>query len=268
MNNFYFIPIGLLIGVIGTLIGAGGGFLLMPFLLLLFKDESPQHLTFISMLTIFFNSLSGSVSYLFMKRVELQTAILFSLIIVPGSIAGTIITAYIDRSKYNYLFGIFLTLIVIFILTFKKENITVNFLKFQKKCYIKDSSQNEYRFSYNLPLGGFITFLTGFFSPIFGIGGGIIHVPLMIRLLCFPPHIATATSHFVLMVSSLLSVIIHFSMKPDLSILPISFFLIVGVIPGAWLGAKLSNKVKGEHLLYIVSIALLLVAIRIIFLKV
>ncbi len=268
MNNLYFIPIGFFIGAIGTLIGAGGGFLLMPFLLLLFKNESPLDLTFISMLTIFFNSLSGSVLYLLMKRVEIQTAIIFSLIIVPGSIAGTIITAYIDRSKYNHLFGISLILIVIFILTFKKVNITGNSLKFQKKCYIKDSNQNEYRFSYNLPLGSFITFLTGFFSPIFGIGGGIIHVPLMIRLLSFPPHIATATSHFVLMVSSLLSVIVHFSMKPDISILSISFFLIIGVIPGAWLGAKLSNKVKGEHILYIVSMALLFVAIRIIFLKV
>lgn len=49
----------------------------------------------------------------------------------------------------------------------------------------------------------------GFISSIFGIGGGIIHVPVMIYALAFPPHMATATSHFVLAVSSFMGVTSH-----------------------------------------------------------
>src|SRR5205807_5003030 len=42
----------------------------------------------------------------------------------------------------------------------------------------------------------------GVISSILGIGGGILHVPFLIRCLDFPPHIATATSHFVLVIRS------------------------------------------------------------------
>ena len=38
----------------------------------------------------------------------------------------------------------------------------------------------------------------GFVSSFLGIGGGIIHVPLMVAALGFPVHVATATSDFVL----------------------------------------------------------------------
>ena len=57
-------------------------------------------------------------------------------------------------------------------------------------------------FQYNRTLGIVASLGVGFLSSIFGIGGGVIHVPLMIYLLGFPVHVATATSHFVLACSS------------------------------------------------------------------
>ncbi len=38
----------------------------------------------------------------------------------------------------------------------------------------------------------------GFLSSFLGTGGGVMHVPLLVGALGFPTHIATATSHFVL----------------------------------------------------------------------
>ncbi|MEJ5308083.1 MAG: sulfite exporter TauE/SafE family protein [candidate division WOR-3 bacterium] len=268
MNNLILIPVGFLVGIIGTLIGAGGGFLLMPFMMLYFSDKTPKELTSISMISIFFNSLSGTYAYLKMKRVELQTAFIFSLITIPGSIIGTIITDHINREKYNLIFGFFLIFITLFLLFFKKiENKDKNFSKIEKRCYIKDCVGNEYRFSYNLLTGLTLSFFVGFLSPIFGIGGGVLHVPFMIKLLCFPPHIATATSHFVLMVMSFVSVLTHILSGIDKFVFLNSFFLVLGIIPGAQIGAKLSKKIKGEFLLYFLSVALFLVAIRILFLK-
>ena len=59
----------------------------------------------------------------------------------------------------------------------------------------------------------FLSMFVGFISSIFGIGGGIIHVPVMIYALAFPPHMATATSHFVLAVSSFMGVTSHIFFK-------------------------------------------------------
>ncbi|HAF08257.1 TPA: sulfite exporter TauE/SafE family protein [candidate division WOR-3] len=268
MKFLILIPVGFIVGTVGTLIGAGGGFLLMPFMMLYFSNSSPKDLTAISMIAIFFNSLSGTYAYMKMKRVEIKTAIIFSLITIPGSIVGTIVTNFLDRKKYNLAFGIFLILIVIFLLFFKKVEQGDNKNSFlTKTCFVKDSSGNEYNFSYNLLVGLVISFFVGFLSPIFGIGGGVLHVPFMIKLLCFPPHIATATSHFVLMVMSFVSVLTHIFSKVDRFVLLNSLMIIIGIIPGAQLGAKLSKKVHGNFLLYFLSFALFVVALRILFLK-
>ena len=57
------IALGFGVGAYGTLIGAGGGFVLMPILLILYPGESPAILTAISLAVVFFNALSGSESY-------------------------------------------------------------------------------------------------------------------------------------------------------------------------------------------------------------
>ena len=51
----------------GTLIGAGGGFVLLPVLLLLYPQENPEILTSISLAVVFFNALSGTEAYAIMK---------------------------------------------------------------------------------------------------------------------------------------------------------------------------------------------------------
>ncbi len=77
----------------GTLIGAGGGFVLMPMLLLLHPDESPAKLTAISLAVVFFNALSGSVSYAMMRRIDYKSGLMFAAATIPGAIIGALNTA-------------------------------------------------------------------------------------------------------------------------------------------------------------------------------
>jgi uncharacterized membrane protein YfcA len=58
-----FIILGFVTGTYGTLIGAGGGFILMPVLLLLHPQVGPENLTAMSLAVVFFNALSGSEAY-------------------------------------------------------------------------------------------------------------------------------------------------------------------------------------------------------------
>ncbi len=50
----WLVPLGFLVGAYGTLIGAGGGFVLMPILLILYPAETPELLTSISLAVVFF----------------------------------------------------------------------------------------------------------------------------------------------------------------------------------------------------------------------
>ena len=106
---------------------------------------------------------------------------------------------------------------------------------------------------------------SGFASGLFGIGGGIIHVPALVQWLQFPVFVATATSHFILAIMSTVSVIVHAirGSYSDPKILHMVIGLIIGVIPGAQIGAWLSHKLKSKTIIHVLAICLGLVGIRI-----
>ena len=79
-----FVALGFAIGAFGTLIGAGGGFVLMPVLLLIYPHERPEHLTAISLAVVFCNALSGSVAYARMGRIEFRSGLMFAAAATPA----------------------------------------------------------------------------------------------------------------------------------------------------------------------------------------
>ncbi len=103
----------------------------------------------------------------------------------------------------------------------------------------------------------------GFVSSLLGIGGGIIHVPLLTRALNFPVHIATATSHFVLSITALVATLVRLKTGTLQGQLPTIAWLSIGAIAGAQSGAKLSNRIAGPWILRGLAISLGLVGVRI-----
>src|SRR2546422_4283789 len=63
--------LGFLVGTFGTLIGAGGGFLLVPLLLLGYHFQPPDAVG-TSLALVFLNAASGSFAYLRQRRVDLS----------------------------------------------------------------------------------------------------------------------------------------------------------------------------------------------------
>lgn len=86
------ISLGFIVGTYGTLIGAGGGFVLMPILLILYPRESADRLTAISLAVVFFNALSGSGAYARMKRIDYKSGLMFAAATIPGAIIGALST--------------------------------------------------------------------------------------------------------------------------------------------------------------------------------
>jgi len=99
---------GFIFGAYGTLIGAGGGFVLVPFLLILYPRESVETITSISLAVVFFNALSGSVAYARMRRIEYRSGLIFSAATIPGAILGALATAYLPRRLFDTIFGLLL----------------------------------------------------------------------------------------------------------------------------------------------------------------
>jgi hypothetical protein len=261
---FFLVGIGFLAGSYGTLVGIGGAVILTPVLLILYPDAKPEALTSITMGIVFLNALSGTTAYARQGRIDYRNGIYFALATVPGTIIGVGTLHYIPQKLFALIFGI--VLLVFSVLIWLRPKISPVTLPgpAAANTYLTDRTGEKFEYTCNRPLGILLSFAVGFIAGLLGIGGGIIHVPMLIYVLCFPAHIATATSHFILVFTGLTGTITHAASGTYSQVWPILLWISLGVIPGAQVGAWLSPKIRSLALIRLLVLALVLAGVRLI----
>ena len=251
--------LGLAVGALGTLIGAGGGFILVPALLLLYPQESPDLITSTSLAVVFANALSGSLAYARMRRIDYRSGLLFAAATIPGAILGALNTSFIPRRIFNGIFGLLLVALALFLLRRMQRlhhALTPKPASGNWTRSITEKSGQQHNYSYNPKLGFGLSLGVGYLSSLLGIGGGIIHVPALVQLLNFPVHIATATSQFILMIMAAAGVGVHV-LSGVLASNPLRVLaLTLGVVVGAQLGAHFSTRARNTLILRVLAFAL------------
>jgi uncharacterized membrane protein YfcA len=245
------VVLGFGVGTFGTLVGAGGGFILTPVLLVLYPHDSPQTISAISIAVVFFNAASGSVAYARQRRTDYRSGLIFGAATLPGAVVGAIAVTHVSRRFFDAVMVAVLLGIAAWLLggdRLRREP--------------RPGPEGVRR----VPLvkGAVLSLIVGFVSSFLGIGGGIIHVPLMIQALGFPVHIATATSHFVLAIMSGAATVTHL-VQGSYSVghgLRRTLALSAGVIVGAQLGARVSTRVSGKTIQRLLVAAILVLSVR------
>lgn len=256
------VAIGFGVGVFGTVIGAGGGFILTPVLLLLYPHESAQTVTAISLTAVFFNAASGSAAYARQHRIDYRSGVVFALASVPGAIGGALLVGDVSRRTFDAIMGAVLAALAVWLIAGERWPLRKAGGYLEERVIV-DRSGETYRYSVPLRRGAVFSLGVGFLSSFLGIGGGVVHVPLLVRAFGFPTHIATATSHFVLAIMAgtgtlthlLLGSFHHHGFRRTVA-------LSVGVVAGAQLGAHLSLRLRGRVIEWLLALALLVLAGR------
>ena len=104
-----FLLLGIIATSYGVLVGAGGGFIIGPVLILLFGWDNKTAVG-TSLVCVSVASISGAISYLRLKIVDIRSAILFGIAAMPGAILAVIGLEKIDSAIFNILFAIMLLL--------------------------------------------------------------------------------------------------------------------------------------------------------------
>ena len=263
----WLIGLGLVVGMFGTLIGAGGGFILMPVLLLMHPNVSPGQLTAISLAVVFFNALSGSESYAMMRRIDYKSGLMFAAATIPGAIIGALNTTWVPRHLFNGIFGVVLLAGSVFLFWrpgVKPHREEAHLHHPHVSRHMVTAEGESYDYVFNPLVGITISFAVGYISSFLGIGGGIIHVPALIYFLDFPVHIATATSHFILAIMALTGTVVHIFAGTFHEGARHTLALSIGVLLGAPVGAYLSSRIHGKLIVRSLALALGLVGLRIV----
>lgn len=256
------VAIGVAVGAFGTVVGAGGGFILTPILLLLYPHESAQTLTAISLAAVFFNAASGSAAYARQRRIDYRSGIVFALATVPGAIGGALLVGVVSRHAFDTIMGVVLAVLAVWLIAGERWPLRERRGYRQQRTFV-DRAGQPYEYSVPMMRGALYSLGVGFLSSFLGIGGGVIHVPLLVRALGFPTHIATATSHFVLAVMAGTGTITHLVVGSfHHHGLRRTIALSVGVVTGAQLGAHVSQRLNGRVIHWMLALALVGLSVR------
>jgi hypothetical protein len=258
------LALGLLAGTYGTIVGAGGGFVIIPALLLIYPDKTPAVVTSISLAVVLFNAGSGSAAYARLRRIDYRTGVAFALATVPGAVAGALATHVVPRRAFDALFGVVLIAVSTYITLRPAPGEGGGGWRPRANTYrsLTDVEGNRYSYAFNWQTGVIISFFVGLMASFLGLGGGIIHVPVMVGVLGFPAHIAVATSHFILVFTALTATLVQVASGSLASDWPKVIPLAVGAVAGAQLGARLSQRLPEKAIVRLLAFALFTVGIR------
>jgi uncharacterized membrane protein YfcA len=255
--------LGVAVGAFGTVIGAGGGFILTPILLLLYPHDSAQTLTAISLAAVFFNASSGSAAYARQRRIDFRSGAAFALATLPGAAGGALVVGTVSRHVFDAIMGAVLALLAAWLLLGERWPLPLPTAHLAQRVLV-DRSGVRYEYLVPLRRGVLYSLGVGFVSSFLGIGGGVIHVPLLVRALGFPMHLATATSHFVLAIMAGTGTLTHVAQGSFAHGhgLRRAAALSVGVVAGAQLGAHISLRLRGTAIQWLLALALVALAAR------
>ncbi|EHJ07594.1 sulfite exporter TauE/SafE family protein [Staphylococcus simiae] len=260
--------IGGLSAIIGSIVGIGGGIIIVPTLVYLGVEHHLLHgiTTQIaigtSSLILIVTGLSSSLGYLKTKQVDIKNGAIFLFGLLPGSLFGSLISRYLTIESFNLYFGIFLIFVSILLMVRHKiKPITIFDKPKYQKTYV-DASGDTYHYSVPPLFAFFATLFIGTLTGLFGIGGGALMTPLMLIVFRFPPHVAVGTSMMMIFFSSVMSSIGHVAQGHVAW--GYSIILIISSYIGAKIGVKVNQSIKSDTVVTLLRTVMLLLGIYLI----
>jgi len=257
------IALGFAVGTYGTIIGLGGGFILVPVLLFLYPEYDPEKFTAVSLAVVFANTVSGSIAYARQGRIDYVTGLVFAAASAPGVLAGVFLVGLVPEGAFTITFALLLLGLAGLALRGPPRGIRRPLAGRGVIVRSVATPEGTYRYGYRLWQGALLSLGVGLISSLFGIGGGAVHVPAMISVLHFPVQFAVATSQFILAFMSGGGTAIHLAngtLSGDQLVTAAA--LGAGTVPGAQVGARLARQMKGRTVVRLLVAALLLLATR------
>jgi len=241
IEELWLIPLGFAAGILGSIIGLGGGIIIVP--VLTFFGFSPALAASNSIFAVFSNAIASSISYAKQRRIEYSIGFKLGLLSIPGTVVGAFISSEITPSIFKILFALILISASIYI--FSKRKIEQKNYNLSKQIMI-------------LAIGA--SFFAGIISGLFGVGGGIIFVPLLVVAMGLSMKNAVPTSQFILLFASASALLTHTILgHPDFYQ---ALLLSVGAFVGGLVGARLSLEIKENSLKILISIVMIAAAVK------
>jgi uncharacterized membrane protein YfcA len=253
---------GAVAGCLGALLGLGGGVFLVPFLNAWFGLDFTTAAA-ISLVTVIATSSAVSSATTGRNLINLRLGMLLEVASAAGGVAAGVTIAHLSDVTLERGFSLIAALIAVLILTrLERRNVisdtTVDPGPLGGRFHDEESGGEVVYKVQRLPVALGVSFVAGNVSAAFGIGGGILKVPVLTAWCGVPMRVAAATSALMIGVTAVASVPIQYAngyVNP-----PLAAAAVLGVLIGSRGGLWFAARTRAKWLKLLMAIVLLLVS--------
>ena len=257
----------LIAGLVGALTGLGGGVVLVPLLTLFFKVDI-RYAIGASLVSVIATSSGAAAAYVKEGFSNIRIGMFLEIATTTGALLGANLATRVSTQSLAIVFGAALLFSAYF--SRKPRSLAERNLPpdaWATRLHLNGSfPDGEGRRSYNVqhvPAGWALMFGAGTLSGLLGIGSGAMKVLAMDQAMKIPFKVSTTTSNFMIGVTAAASAGIYLSrgyIDPGLA-MPV----MLGVLGGSLLGAKLLVKLHVKWLRLGFSIVIVLLAFEMLY---
>ena len=255
-----FVFLGSLAGFLAGLLGIGGGIIFVPlflwaFPLVGFSPFTSVHAAFATSLAIIVpTAVSSTLAHRRRGNVDWRQVLRLCIGGLLGAVIGASLAAELSADRLKGLFGLM--------------QVFVGMQMLRPRRYLPPEH------SVPVPLHQFVLvgLAGGAFSAFFGVGGGVVTVPLMVLALRLPTHLAIGNSSALIVVSAFFgaaSYTLHgwgIPGRADFSLGYVNVLVAILVVPFsmvfARLGVRVAARLPHDKLSKIFALVLILVGMR------
>ena len=251
--------ISVIIGVLGSMLGIGGGVFLIPMLTGIVGLPIKTAIG-ASIVSVIATSTAAGAVYIGHGITHSRLAMVLEIATTLGALAGGFTAVLISPNILSAIFGAVLLYVAYSMGMGFKTKAQPSDNGILVTSYQDPLSGETVTYgAHNLPAGMLASFLAGNISGLLGIGGGVIKVPVMNLIMRIPLRAAIATSNFMIGITAATSAIIYYQHGYiDLAVtIPTAF----GILIGAQAGSRLGGKIRSDNLKKIFSVLLVIFAI-------
>lgn len=245
MDLLWLAGLGAAAGVVGSVTGLGGGVVMVP--VLTAAGVPPVTAVSNSLFAVFSNSAASAAVYWRQRRIEYAAGLRLGLMSVPGTAAGALASSEAAPQEFRVMFAALLAASGAYVLL---------------RHRMRPSRASGARAAAATAAA---SFAAGTVSGFFGVGGGVVFVPLLVVALGLSVRRAAPTSHLILVFASASGAAAHLAMgHPDL--LP-ALYLSAGAAAGGLAGALLSRGIGEGPLRWAVAASVFAAAASMVLLR-
>ena len=263
---FVLFGISVVAGALGSLLGLGGGIIVVPALTLLFHVDIRLAIG-ASIVSVIATSSGAAAAYVRDHMTNLRVGMFLELGTTTGAITGAYLAGVVDPRVLYVVFGVALAYSAVAMFQRRHaEGAAGPPDRLADRLRLHDSYHDEatgvlvrYRVA-RVKLGLVLMYVAGMVSALLGIGSGALKVPAMDLAMGLPMKVSTATSNFMIGVTAAASAGVYF-VRGDINPF-IAAPVAAGVLLGATAGSRILPRAQSGAIRWLFVAVLVFIAIE------